>query len=57
MTVTYIIHKYAGMSEDKTVTVTGDAAKLVLSFQNEQEKVGITILEVKVEFSQDEHDK
>lgn len=47
MTVTYIIHKYAGTSEDKTVIVTGEAAKLALSFQNEQEKVGITILEVK----------
>ena len=46
MTVTYIIHKYAGTTEDRTLRVTGEAAKLALSFQNEQEKVGITILEV-----------
>lgn len=47
MTVTYVIHKYAGTSEDRTVTVAGEAAGLVLTFQNEQAKVGITILEIR----------
>lgn len=46
MTVTYIVHKYAGTQDDKAVTVTGEIAKLVLSYQHDQNAVGITILEV-----------
>jgi hypothetical protein len=47
MTVTYIIHKYAGTDEDRTVTVTGDLAKIVLFWAEQQVEVGITIIEVK----------
>ena len=36
MTVTYTILRYAGRPEDKTVTVTGDLAKLVMSYAARQ---------------------
>ena len=47
MTVTYTILRYAGRPEDKTVTVTGELAKLVMSYADKPEKVGVKILEVK----------
>ena len=47
MTVTYTILRCAGRPEDKTVTVTGDMAKLVMSYADKQGEVGIKILEVK----------
>ena len=46
MKVKYIIHKYAGRNEDKTVTVSGETAKTVLEYQYKQDEVGITILEI-----------
>ena len=46
MTVTYTILRYAGRPE-KTVTVTGDMAKLVMSYADKQEDIGIKIVEVK----------
>ena len=39
--------RYAGPPEDKTVTVTGELAKLVMSYADKPEQVGIRILEVK----------
>ena len=47
MTVTYTILRYAGRPEDKTVTVAGELAKLVMSYADKPEQVGIKILEVK----------
>jgi len=44
MTVTYTIIRYAGRPENKTVTVTGELAKLVMSYADKPEKVGIKIL-------------
>ena len=46
MTVTYTILRYAGRPE-KTVTVTGDMAKLVMSYADNQEEIGIKIVDVK----------
>lgn len=46
MTVTYTILRYAGRQEDKTVTVTGELAKLVMSYADKPEKIGIKVLEV-----------
>ena len=48
MTVTYTILRYAGRPEKTvTVTVTGDMAKLVMSYADKQEDIGIKIVEVK----------
>ena len=47
MKVTYIVHNYNSVKgDDRTFTVTGDMAKLVLEYQHKQHEVGITILEV-----------
>ena len=47
MHVTYTIHDYAGRKgEDRTVTVSGHHAALVMAYSKHQDEVGITIADV-----------
>jgi hypothetical protein len=46
-TVTYTVHNYAGIrGDDRTFTVQGAAAELVLSFRDAQTEGGITIITI-----------
>jgi hypothetical protein len=46
--VTYIIHRYAGTDEDRTVTVTDKTAEEVSRYRSAegQRELGITILSI-----------
>ena len=46
MKITYIVHDQSGIPGDKVFTVHGSIAKAVLEYENKQEQVGITILEI-----------
>jgi len=46
MEITYTVHNYAGKGIDKTFTVSGNIAKLVMEYEHKQDEIGITILEI-----------